>query len=40
MGLKKGLFFEIRGYTGWDLWGAVKKGECLVVGGDFFQNVL
>jgi hypothetical protein len=28
MGLKMGVFFEMGGFNGLDLWGAVKQGEC------------
>ncbi len=35
MGFKMGVFFEIGGYAGLDLWGAVEPGECLLPEGTF-----
>jgi hypothetical protein len=42
MGLKMGVFFEMGGFNGLDLWGAVKPGECLLTEGSFsgkFRNL-
>ena len=38
MGFRMGVFFEIGGYTGLDLRGAVKQGECPTAGRQFSWN--
>jgi hypothetical protein len=35
MGLKMGVSLEMGGYTGIELWGAAKPGECLLPEGTF-----
>jgi hypothetical protein len=40
MGLKLGVFFEIGGFNGLDLFGAMKQGECLVARWHFFSGIL